>query len=77
MQAPVPAIEIAHHRDARCVRRPNGEKHAVHAFMRDQVGTEPAIELAVGAFHQEIIVDRPQNWAEGIRVGEFPSAAEV
>ena len=77
MQTPVPLVEIAHHRDAGGLRRPNREQHAVHAFMGDEMSADPAVELAVGAFHDEIVVHRPQHRAEAIGVREFPGSAKV
>ena len=45
--------------------------------MGDEVSADPAVELAVGAFHNEIVVRRPQHRAEAIGVREFPGSAEV
>ena len=59
-------VEVADHRDARGVRRPEREQHAVDALVRRELRAEPAIELPVRPFAQQIVVERPERRAEGI-----------
>ena len=47
--AAVPVIEVADDRDARRVRRPNREEHAVDAFVTDELRAEPSVELPMRA----------------------------
>ena len=49
----VPLIEVADDGHARRVGRPDGEQHAVDALVVDELGAEPAVELAMGAFAQQ------------------------
>ena len=59
--------------ETRCgLRRPNGEQHAIDAFMGDGMRAQPAVELLVRAFDEQMIVERPENRAEGIRVEQIP-----
>ena len=75
--AAVPGVEIADHRDARGVRRPDGEMHAVDAFVDDQVRAEPVVEPDVRALDQQIVVDRAEHRAEGVGIVDRPAAALV
>ena len=59
------------------VRRPNREKHAGDALMFDEMRAQTPVKLAVRALDEEIIVYRPQDWAEGVRVGQVPCAAGI
>ena len=66
--ASVPSIEIADDGGARGVRRPEGEQHALDAFVLGKLRPEAAVQLAMGAFAQEIVVERTESRSKRIRV---------
>ena len=65
---PSQCVEVADHRDAARVRRPDREQHAVDALVRRELRAEPLVELAVRALEQQMIVERPERRAEGVGV---------
>ena len=75
--AAVPAIEVADHRDASRVRRPDGEVHARGAGMLDRVGAQPLPQPAMGALADEIVVHLAQDRREAIGVVHLPRAAII
>ena len=64
--APVPAVEIADHRDAHGVRRPDCEAHALHAFVTGQLRAQAGGQLAVVAFGEQVEVEFAEQRPEGI-----------
>ena len=66
--AAVPSIEIADDGGARGVRRPEREQHALGAFVLGKLRSKAAVELAMGAFTQEIVVERTESRPERVRV---------
>ena len=66
--ASVPLIEIADHRNARRVWRPNRENDAIDAFVARELRAQAPIELLVRALDQKIIVERPQRRAKSVSV---------
>ena len=69
--APVPAVEIADHRDAHGVRRPDCEAHALHAFVTGQLRAQAGGQLAVVAFGEQVEVEFAEQRPEGIGVFAF------
>lgn len=69
--APVPAVEIADHRDAHGVRRPDREAHALHAFVTGQLRAQAGGQLAVVAFGEQVQVEFAEQRPEGIGVFAF------
>ena len=69
MAAAVPGVEVADHRDAPRVRRPDGEMHAVGALVVERVRAHLVEEAEVAALADVVVVHRPEHGAEGIGVG--------
>ena len=65
----VPMVEVAHDADAPCVRRPDGEGAAAHAFRLADVRAQPVVEAVVVAFGEEVQIQFAQDRPEGIRIG--------
>ena len=57
----VPAVEIADHRDARGVRRPDGEAHAADAVDGHRIRAERKGELELPALVEQMQVGSPSN----------------
>ena len=75
--AAVPGVEVADHRDAPRVRRPDGEVHAVGALVVEGVGAHLVEEAEMAALAHVVVVHRAEDGAEGIGVGHPPLAAGV
>ncbi len=58
---PVPAVEVADHRDAPRIRRPHGEADALHAVDPHRVRAEAAAEIVVPAFREQMDVEIAQQ----------------
>lgn len=72
---PVPAIEVAHHRNTARVRGPDGETHAIDALLLCLVCTQrhaDAVRVASGDAGQRVLV---QHGAEGVNVFDLLSHA--
>src|SRR5579871_2545663 len=68
---PVPCIEIADHRDAARVRRPNGESHARNSLDRVNRGTQAIRQIPVRSLCEEKEIHVAQDGTEGVRVLGF------
>ena len=68
----IPLVEVAYHRDALGARRPDREMRAFHAFVPAHMGADPAVELAMGALDEQVVVDIAENSAVGVGVVENP-----
>ena len=66
--APVPEVEVAHHRNAAGIRRPNGEPHAGHAVHFRRVRAEGVAEFPMPTLAQQVQVERPERRGEGVGV---------
>ena len=66
--AAVPDVEIADHRAAARVRRPDGEADAGHAVDRHRLRTEAPGQLPMPPLGDQIEVEFAQEQAEGVRV---------
>ena len=75
--AAVPGVEIADHGHPAGVRRPHREMHALHPLVGDQLGAKPAIEFAVGALGQQIVICGAEYRGEAVGVVELPGAGAV
>ena len=64
----VPLVEVADHGHPRRIRRPDREQDAVDALVVDELGAEPAVELAMRALADEIVVHRTERRPERVRV---------
>lgn len=64
----IPGIEIADDGDARGVRRPDGESHAVDAVDGDRLRTEAARQLEVATLAEQMKIEIPEQQSEGIRI---------
>ena len=73
----VPGVEVADDGDAPGIGGPDGEMYAADVFMDGDMGAEPVVELAVGAFEQEVIIHRAKDRAEGIGVAQGPAGVGV
>ena len=69
MTTPVPAVEVAHHRDTPRIRCPNGEAHTGHALDRHRDGPEAAAQFVMRAFANEVEIEVAEQEAE--TVGAF------
>jgi len=71
----IPLIEIAHHRHALRIRRPDGERHPAHAIdftqMRPQLLERPQMR----AFGQQPDIGVAQHRPEAVRVFQFGGVA--
>ena len=65
---PSQLVEVADHRDARRVGRPDGESDAVDALVAGELRAQAPVELAMRALDQQMIVQRPEHRAEGVGV---------
>ena len=77
MAAAIPAVEIADDSDAPGIGRPDGKMHAGDALMGDEMGAEPLIDALMRALGEEVVVERPEDRTEGVRVVELPAAAGI
>ena len=75
--AAVPVVEVADHRDATGVRRPDGEVDAADALVLDDVGAHLVEKPAVRALGDVVVVHRTEHRPEGIGVRHPPVAAGV
>ena len=73
----VPVVEVADHRDARGVRRPDGEMHARDAGMLDRMRAQPLPQPAMRALADQIVVELAQHRAEAVGVVHLPRAAGI
>ena len=73
----VPLVEIADHRDARRIGRPDGEMHTIRTFMMDRVGAELVEQSQMRALGNVIVIHRSKHGAEGIGIDERPFAGLV
>src|SRR4029077_601919 len=64
----IPGIEIADDGDARGVRRPDGESHAVDTVDGDRLRTEAARQLEVATLAEQMKIEIPEQQSEGIRI---------
>ena len=64
----VPSIELADDGNARRIGRPHRKQHAVGAFVMDELGAKPAVELAMRTLSRQIVVERAQRRPERVRV---------
>ena len=64
----VPSIELADDGNARRIGRPHRKQHAVDAFVTDELGAKPAVELAMRTLSRQIVVERAQRRPERVRV---------
>ena len=69
---PVPLIEVADHRDAPRIRRPDGEMHAGDALLLEDVRAQLVEEAEVRALGRVVVVQRPEDGPERIRVDQRP-----
>jgi hypothetical protein len=69
--AAVPTVEIADHRNAPRVGRPDGKAHARHAVDQHRVGAEARREIPVLPFGEQVDVELAEQWAKRIRVFRF------
>ena len=72
---PVPIVEIADDGNAPGVGRPDREVQRPRALMLEHMRAEPLIKLLVRAFDEQIIVERTEQRAEGVRIMKIPGAA--
>src|SRR5690606_22628445 len=71
MAAPVPAVEVAHHRDPPCVRRPERETHASDAIDTDALGAQAVAQIAMIALAEQVGVHLTQQWTEAVGIFGF------
>ncbi len=77
MAAAVPVVEVADHRDARGIGRPDGEMHADAPSWSIRCAPSLSKSLQMRALGDVIIVHRPEHRAEGIGVRHSPFAAGI
>ncbi len=70
--AAVPVVEVADDGDAAGIRCPDGKVEAVDALMLDRMGAHLVEEAQMRAFADEIVVHRPEDRPEAVRVGHGP-----
>lgn len=75
MHAAVPAIEIAYHRNALGVRRPDAETHALHALACLRQGTEHSPGGVIAAFRIQVQPLLVTARRVGPAVCDFPDVA--
>ena len=73
----VPAVEVADHRDASGIRRPDREMDARHAGMLDRVRAETLPQTPMRALADEIVVHLAQDRWEAVGVVHLPRATLV
>src|SRR6185503_17006353 len=66
MAAAVPPVERTHDADAARIGRPHGKHHARHIVDRRLVRAEPAIQLEVIAFGDEVEIHRAERWRKPV-----------
>jgi len=70
--AAVPIVEIAHHRNALGIGRPDREVHAIRALMGDAMRAHLVVKPDMRALRHQEIVDRPQHRTETVGIGDPP-----
>ena len=60
----VPAIEVPDNADAIRGRRPDGERDAALAFVRDRVRSELVVDTQMLAFAEEMEIEITESWCE-------------
>ncbi len=68
MAAPVPTIEVTHHRDAPRIRRPDREANALDTVDRHQLGAERPPQMAMITLGKQIDVHFAELRPEAVRV---------
>ena len=74
---PVPGVEIANHRDAPRVGRPDREMHAGDPLMRDRMRAERVPQPPVGAFADQVDVHVAQHAAKAVGIVILPASGAV
>jgi hypothetical protein len=72
VQAPVPAIPVAHDADALRLRGPDGERHAADAAEIADVGAELLVDPPVAALAGEVQVEVAEGGEEAVGVVDDP-----
>ncbi len=77
MPATIPFVEVADHRDAPRIGRPDGEMGTVDALELHFVGAQLVEQPQMAALADIVIVHRPQHRTEGIGVEHRPGTSGV
>src|SRR6185437_7570417 len=68
VSARVPAVEVADHRDATRIRRPDRETHPWDAIDAEKLRTELRSQFEMPALAEQMQIERAEQRAERIRV---------
>ena len=77
MAPAVPVVEVADHRHAARIRRPDREMHTVGALVRYRMRAELVEQAQMRALADVVIVHRPEHRPEGVRIDDLPRAAVI
>ncbi len=75
--APIPGVEVAHHRHPPRVRGPHREVHALGPLVLHRMSAQPLVKAKVRALHQQVVVHLAEHRAKAIGIIEAPGAAVV